>query len=111
MRWCLFIIKAAVALVLFSVEALFWFLHGVKKVVRLTADMMQARKRLPAGVLCCPKGHAIKTEREKYQCTLCGFVYTDGSIWLCPNKECGAVTLFVDCTTCGVSVPSPYRWG
>ncbi len=111
MHWFLTAIKLLVAVVLFSVEALFWLGHGAAKALRLVLDIRRARKSLPGSVLHCPKGHPCETEGLTYQCAACGFVYSGGSIWLCPNKECQAVTPFIECSTCGVSIPSPYRLG
>lgn len=111
MHWCLVVIKLLIAVALFSVEALFWLGHGVRKTLRLLLDVAIARKSLPGGVLHCPRGHRCETEGGRYQCTRCGFVYAGGSIWLCPNRECRAVTPYIECSTCGVSIPSPYRLG
>lgn len=112
MRWCWLAIKVVVAVVLYTVEALFWLLHGLSRFRHLAGDAVKARRTLTSGVLHCPKGHTIETDTGTYQCTRCGFTSHEvGSVWLCQNPECHAVTSFLDCPTCGLSVQSPYRWG
>lgn len=84
------------------------FLHGGSL---LAFDFAKSRRSLKAGVLHCPRGHAIETEGGVYQCSRCSFTYS-GSLLLCRNPECTApVTPYVDCPDCGISVRNPYRWG
>jgi hypothetical protein len=66
--------------------------------------------RLLLGGLACPRGHPVPTEGGVFTCAGCGFTYEGGSQWLCPNPECTASTPYVNCPTCGLSVPSPYRF-
>lgn len=100
----------ALALLVLVVEGLFWLMHGVVVGVRFAMDFGTARASVKGGTLVCPSGHAIPTEGETYECMACKFTY-EGSIFICGNPECQAVTPYVNCPTCGLSVRSPYRLG
>lgn len=78
-----------------------------------TSDFVKSRRALRGGALHCPASHEVPTERETYECETCGFVYggSKASIWICGNRECGAITPYVSCPTCGLSCRNPYRWG
>lgn len=81
--------------------------------LRIAGDVREARRALRGGTLHCPIGHEVATEQETYACDACGFVYGGkrASIWICGNPECGAITPYVSCPTCGLSCRNPYRWG
>ena len=75
-------------------------------------DFLLARWHLRGGVLHCPAGHLVPTEGGTYECAACNYVYNGkGSIWICGNVECRAVTPFINCPDCGLSCRNPYRWG
>lgn len=110
MRWIWIILKAATALVLLAIEAVFWLGHGLGRMFRLTGDVIKSRRSLSDGQLRCPDGHLIETEGEGiYRCERCGFSYR-GSRFICGNPECRATTPYITCD-CGLSIRSPYRWG
>lgn len=75
-------------------------------------DIVLSRRTVEGGLLVCPRGHGFESEAEGlvFECGACKFVY-EGSMFRCPNPECGATTPYVNCPTCGLSVRSPYRWG
>ena len=73
-------------------------------------DFMHGRASRVDTAVRCPRGHIIETEGDVYQCDGCGWVYM-GSILVCENVECNALTLFLNCHECGLSVRNPYRWG
>lgn len=83
--------------------------RGVLTGLLLTGAVVHAHRRLAQG-LRCPRGHLVQTEGATYTCGACAFTYEGGSLWLCENPECGATTPYVNCPTCGLSVPSPYRF-
>lgn len=76
-------------------------------------DVVRSRRALRGGTLHCPIGHEVSTEGETYCCDACGFTYggAKASIWLCGNPECGAISPYVNCPTCGLSCRNPYRRG
>lgn len=76
-------------------------------------DLRRSRKALRGGVLHCPTGHEVPTEGDTYECSGCGYVYggSHASIWECGNPECRAITPYISCPTCGLSIRNPYRWG
>lgn len=100
----------ALGLVVLVLELPFWGGYAVREGASKVRDLRAARARMVDGVLHCPNGHPIAAEGETYTCTRCGYTYT-GSIWLCENPECAAVTPYVDCPTCSYSVRNPWRWG
>lgn len=97
--------RAAIA----ALEGMFWALALTRDAFSIGRDALKARQTLRAGVLYCPRGHAI-IETGPFQCLACGFV-ADDAAFVCPNPECGASTVYLNCPTCGRSVRSPFRWG
>lgn len=110
MHAVLVVMKALVEVAVFLAENVFGLLRAVRRSVAAGLDALHNLPALTSGVLRCPRGHAVPTDGERYECTVCGFTY-EGSVWVCGNPECGAVTPYTDCPTCGLSVRSPYRWG
>lgn len=96
-------------LLVLLVELLFWLLSGARGLTLTLTDAVHARKALTSGILRCPAGHEIPTEGI-FECGKCGFVYK-GSAWQCANVECQALTVFLNCPTCGLSQRNPHRWG
>lgn len=107
MWWIVTTIVSGVVLVL---EAGFWIVSIAWSVFVKTADAAGAAGSVKAGVLRCPRGHAIPLSDGTYECSACKFVY-EGSILKCGNPECGATTTYINCPECGLSVRNPYRWG
>ncbi len=104
------ILKSMLGIALLAIEGLFWALHGVTQLFQVGTGIVRARGMLMGGALHCPQGHAVPTEGETYQCQRCSFVY-QGSVWVCGNPECGAISPYCQCPTCGLSVSNPYRCG
>ncbi len=88
----------------------FWVVELAGKSSRIVQGAATGLKSTGRGIVRCKNGHTTVTAGGLYQCQGCGFVY-EGSIWLCENPECKAVTPFIDCGTCGISVRSPFRVG
>lgn len=91
-----------------------WIVHFSFRALLVARDCGRSRGRLlKDGTVVCRNGHPVPTEGTEFliECGACGFVYSndDGSLWLCP--ACEAVTPWVRCPTCSVSVASPFRWG
>jgi len=106
-------------LVRFALRAIAMAWHVVFGALSLTRrgglvlyDASKARHSLREGALTCPRGHSLVTEGADvvFSCAKCGFVYEDGSAWICSNPECQAVTPYINCA-CGLSVRNPFRWG
>ena len=106
MGFTLFIIK----FIIIIFEGCFWLMHFAYVVSVKIFDANRALQTVQGGALHCPEGHLIETEDEAYECTVCNYTYI-GSIWICANPECRAVTPYVNCPICGISVRNPYRWG
>lgn len=105
--------KALGAVYILSVELVAALLSLVSNTWR-TAELL--RDAYHAGALVfgrrnpsCPKGHELAQEGV-FTCARCGFVY-EGSVWICSNPECRAVTPYTNCIICGQSIRSPWRWG
>lgn len=94
-------------------EGVLWIGFFLCQLLVKTSDLVRGLRSFKDGVLICPRGHEVPTEGGTYACQSCGYAYGgDGiSIWQCPNPECRAVTPYVYCPTCGLSVRNPYRWG
>lgn len=103
--------KLAWATLVLAVELLFWMLAASRELALHGLDARTSLRRLSGRAVRCPKGHLTPTEGDIYRCAGCGFVYEGGSIWQCMNPECGARTPYITCTTCGLSIRSPYRLG
>ena len=91
---------------------LFWLFHGAKVASHTLHDVQAARHSLRGGVLRCPDGHEILAAGV-FECGACGWRWRDNAWGLvCPNHECPRpLTSYVQCTTCGLSVRNPWRWG
>lgn len=89
---------------------IFWLVDIAVHSTRLVRDAAAGVRRKDGDIVRCKHGHRTSTAGGVYQCQGCNFVY-EGSIWLCENPECEAVTPFIECATCGISVRSPYRLG
>lgn len=87
-----------------------WIVDIIANSSRLVRDVASGIKRVDGDAVRCKHGHRTQTAGGLYQCQGCNFIY-EGSAWLCGNPECRAVTPFVECSTCGVSVRNPYRLG
>lgn len=96
------IVRLAVLLVAITAGAL-----GLGRIV---VHMLGAMRSLQGGGVRCPRGHVVPLAGERYTCTRCSYTY-EGSALQCPNPECRAVTVHLDCPTCGLSIRNPYRWG
>lgn len=105
--------RLAVEVVELVLRVIFALPRMIASGLRIAGDVRKARRALRGGTLHCPIGHEVPTEQETYECASCGFVYGGkrASIWICGNPECGAITPYVSCPTCGVSCRNPYRWG
>ena len=99
-----------VKLILAIFESCFWLMHFTFVIGQKIVDANLARQTIQNGVLHCPEGHPVPTEGEVYECSACGYTYI-GSIWICGNAECRAVTTYTNCPMCGISIRNPYRWG
>lgn len=88
----------------------FWICKIVFGSGKWLLDASRARSTRVGTAVRCPTGHVIETHGDVYQCDRCSFVYT-GSIFVCENVECGAVTPFIECQQCQLSVRNPFRWG
>lgn len=104
------IIFFIINLIITILEGCFWLMYMFYVIFIKIFDANQARNSIQNGILHCPEGHPIPTEGEVYECVTCNFTYI-GSIWICANPECKAVTIYVNCPVCGISVRNPYRWG
>ena len=89
---------------------LFWLSAVVFGTGRILLDYAHGRSTRVGTAVRCPNGHVLQTDGDVYKCEGCSYVYT-GSIWLCENVECKAVTPFIQCRHCELSVRNPYRWG
>ena len=89
--------------------ATFWGAHVAGKGVALAADYAHSRRAMRDGAVVCEQGHEVNTTGI-FECSACHWVWR-GSIWLCPNPECGASTPFALCQECGLAVRNPYRYG
>ena len=95
--------------VLWAIEAVYWLWYIVNRAVATTADALHVLDVIHEGLV-CPRGHPVPTTGT-FECKACGFVY-EGSAFACPNPECPAPTAtYCFCSTCGLSVPSPFRLG
>lgn len=83
--------------------------HLAGKGLGLAADYARAQRSMRDGDVVCEQGHVIDTTGV-FECSACHWVWR-GSIWLCPNPECGASTPFALCQDCGLAVRNPYRYG
>src|SRR5437762_3224429 len=81
---------------------IFWICKVVFGGGQWLVDFMNGRKSLEGTAVRCPRGHLIQTEGDMYECQGCGWVYI-GSILVCENVECRAVTPFLNCGECGLS--------
>ena len=111
MRVIVTIGKLFVEVALVLAEAGFWCVRGVIHLVQVMVDFVAARLASRGGTLHCPNGHDVPLDGEVYECQACRFCYRGSSILRCGNPECAAVTPYVNCPTCGLSVRNPYRWG
>lgn len=102
--------KLFVSLLLLVCEGIIWLGYILWGLLIRIVDLIHARSSFQDGELHCPQGHLIPTFGETYECSECSAVFT-GSIWQCPNPECQAVTPYINCPDCGLSVRNPYRWG
>ena len=92
-------------------EGIFWAGHGARSLAGLGVHALKAASVASTGVVHCPDGHEIEVGKSRtvHACDSCGFRYR-GSPLLCPNPECEApVASHVNCPTCALSVPSPFR--
>jgi len=103
------VFKLLIKLLLLAFEAVFWIFYFLRQLFFKGYDATKAARSVQGGSLRCPRGHEVPTEGVA-ECTECGYTW-EGSLWRCPNPECGAVTPFLDCPSCGLSVRSPYRIG
>ena len=85
-----------------------WLFEIAMQSSRVVMGIASGARRRDGDMVRCKHGHKTATAGGLYQCQSCNFVY-EGSVWLCENPECRAVTPFIDCGTCGISVQSPYR--
>lgn len=77
---------------------------------QLLLDYARGRRTRSGTAIRCPRNHVIETEGDVYECQGCGFIYA-GSILVCENVECKAVTPFLNCGECQLSVRNPHRFG
>src|SRR5262245_26183669 len=99
-------LKLLFGLAVLAVEVVCWFVVGIGYTLRLTGEVIGARRRL-AGGLHCPRGHSVPIFGT-YECGRCHIRY-EGSVWRCPNPECHAVTPYASCPVCRLGVRNPYR--
>lgn len=104
------LVRAAVFVVTTAMEAVLWLGLGLFGLVVRIRDARLARRNSRDGDLHCPKGHVVPIENGTYECGACGFIY-QGSILRCANPECRAVTPYINCPECTLSVRNPYRYG
>lgn len=96
-----------VGLLVSAVEGVCWLIFGIGQTLHLTGEVIDARRRL-AGGLHCERGHIVPTVGT-WECGLCHFRW-EGSVWRCANPECHAVTSFIPCPVCRLSVRNPFRF-
>ncbi len=104
--------KLLFALVSWMVTGVFWLFHGAKVASQTLTDVQDARRTMRDGALRCPDGHIILPSGI-FECGACGWRWRDHAWGLvCPNPECPRpLTSYIQCTTCGLSVRNPSRWG
>ncbi len=102
--------KLSFKLALFLLEVVFWCLFLLKQLFLKLFDLGKAARSVKDGILRCPRGHEIPTFGGKYECSECGWV-SDSPIYECRNPECRAITPYINCPTCGLSVRNPFRVG
>lgn len=105
-----FTLRLIVGLLVGVAEGIWWLCYAARQFMLIGGDAVKSRRSLTGGVLHCPEGHPVTTEGDLYECQLCGFIY-EGSVWICANPECGAITTYVKCPTCRRGIRNPYRWG
>lgn len=101
--------KIVISSLVLLFEGVCWFVVGISNTIHLISEVVGAQRRLSGGNLQCPRGHVVPTEGMVWECESCGFRW-QGSVWRCENPECHAITPFVRCFTCRVSVRNPYRY-
>jgi len=104
------LLRLAVHLALLALETVLWIGLALWGLIVRIKDGHSAFASVKGGSLRCPKGHAVPLSGGTYECSACGFTY-QGSILRCGNPECRAITPFVNCPECGLSVRNPFRWG
>lgn len=104
------VFKLGIKAILFVLEIFIWFLYLWWQLFFQVKDAGKAIGSVKDRMLSCPLGHMVPLSGGIYECQACGFVY-QGSILQCENPECQAITPYINCPECHLSVRNPYRWG
>lgn len=58
----------------------------------------------------CPRSHRTRLAGV-WRCGACGWTAEVDNPWRCTHRACGAVTPYIPCEICGLSIRNPYRRG